>query len=107
MKKTFLILAVLAFSAPVTSFAGDFPTDLLTLSKDVSGSYFINGTATEYSFSTGHKQGNKVYATSSKDSLIYVRDLDTTTFSSDLLLTAHNVEFASAALAEGAVFQAP
>ena len=96
MKKIFFVLAVLVFTAPVTSFAADqFPVSIITLSKGVSGTYFINTEGTEYSLSTGHAQGNRVYATTSKDSLIYYKVLDTTFASTDLL-DAHNADsFAS------------
>ena len=97
MKKIVLVLVLLVMAVPVVSFsAGLFPADLLTLSKKVSGSYFINSGATEYSLSTGHKQGDKVFATSSNDSLIYYKQLaKAVTFASSDLLQSHNGNFAS------------
>jgi hypothetical protein len=97
MKKIIIIALVLTV-VPMMAFAaaGDWPSDI-TRSNGVLGSYYVNANpATEYSLSTGHTQGNRVYFSGSNDSKIYAIILaDSVVLSSDNLLKAHEPAFSS------------
>ena len=58
------------------------------LSNGVSGTYAANndsGNPTQFAISTGHAQGNKVYATGSFTTTIYTKDSSDPFVSTDLL----------------------
>jgi hypothetical protein len=84
MKKMIIILLALCFIAPVGAFALDLTPDgdaftSIKLSNQVSGTYFAlpataAATPLAYQLSTGHKQGDKVYATGSANTRLYVKD---------------------------------
>ena len=95
MKKALIVLLGVTLF-PVLAFSGDLPADI-KLSNNVSASYFVNADpATEYSVSTGHIQGNRVYFSGSNDQLIYYNDIaDGSTFASNDLLQTHKSSFAS------------
>jgi len=89
MKKIVFLAVVLTFLAS-SGFATELGSVLTStkLSNQVSGDYFSNLTGTNstaYVLSTGHKQGNKVYASGSFTTAIFSKKL-TQTFDSSLLL---------------------
>ena len=93
MKKVLLFVAVLSLFS-LNSFAGDLQPALTStsLSNNVSGTYFANNSgggnnATMYMLSTGHSQGDKVYASGNFVSEIYVKDIAGTVFVSGDLIT--------------------
>ena len=96
--KKIIIMAFLLTVVPMLACAGALPADIKT-SKGVSSSYFVNATtdATEYSISTGHSQGNRVFFSGSSDAKIYFNDLGDAAFASTDLLQAHVASFESAA----------
>ena len=76
MKKIVLLMFVMSLLS-FNSFALELGTVLTstTLSNNVFGEYVSNGsgtTATEYSVSTGHAQGNKIYMSGSYVSELFV-----------------------------------
>ena len=95
MKKSIIFLILLTFVAGnAFGAAAKLETKLVStsLSNGVSGTYFANnaGTndATAFQISTGHAQGNVVYATGNFVSDIYFKDIAGAKFAStDLLQT--------------------
>ena len=92
MKKILCFAVVLTFVAS-SAFAATLDSVLTStkLSNQVSGTYWANGTgaddATSYVLSTGHAQGNKVFASGSFVSEIFQNDIAGDAFASgtDLL----------------------
>lgn len=95
MKKILFFLAIAMFTVPAVSFAGAIPL-AVSLSNGVSASYFVDDAtaATEYSISTGHDQGNRIYFSGNSDARIYYNEIDVK-FTSGDLLGAHVSSFAS------------
>lgn len=95
MKKIFVFLAVLVFCSTV-SFAAEIEDKLTStqLSNQVSGTYFSDATgtgsndATNYVISTGHAQGDKVYASGNFVVEIYFKDISGDKFASSDLITS-------------------
>lgn len=95
MKKIVCLLFVLILLS-FNSFAADLADKITStqLSNQVSGTYWSNASAagandaTNYVLSTGHAQGNKVYASGNFVSEIYTKDASDPFASSDLISSA-------------------
>lgn len=95
MKKMMIILLALCFLAPVGVFAVTLEGIAgVKLSNQVEGTYFTDSTTNPlaYQLSTGHAQGNKVYATGSADARIYTNEIAGASFVSSDLLTSYSAD---------------
>ena len=77
MKKIFSCVFILSLLLSGVSFAAYIDDMGATLSNGVVGAYTVDtDPGTAYSLSTAHTQGNKIYASTSEDSLLYYKTDD-------------------------------